>query len=56
MVVHPVPSSVDGRVAPAGGQLRIGDNARRTAEAYTWERNAAAVWEFLNEVASKKQA
>ena len=37
-------------------QLRIGDNARRTAEAYTWERNAAAVWEFLNEVASKKQA
>lgn len=34
--------------------LRIGQNARRTAEAYTWERNAAAVWEFLNEVAAKK--
>ena len=36
-------------------RLRIGENARRTAEAYTWERNAAAVWEFMNEVASKKQ-
>ena len=35
---------------------RIGENARHTAESYTWERNAAAVWEFLNEVASKKQA
>jgi UDP-glucose:(heptosyl)LPS alpha-1,3-glucosyltransferase len=37
-------------------RLKIGENARQTAEAYTWERNAAAVWEFLNEVASKKQA
>ena len=34
---------------------RIGENARRTAEAYTWERNAAAVWEFLNEVFSRKR-
>jgi len=33
----------------------IGENARRTAEAYTWERNAAATWEFLNEVVSEKQ-
>ena len=37
-------------------QARMGEQARRTAEAYTWERNAAAVWEFLNEVALKKQA
>ena len=37
-------------------QLRMGEQARRTAEAYTWERNAAAVWEFLNEVASKRRA
>ena len=37
-------------------RLRIGENARRTSEAYTWERNAAAVWQFLNEVVSKKQA
>ena len=36
-------------------RLRIGEMARRTAEAYTWERNAAGVWELLNEVASKKQ-
>ena len=35
---------------------RIGESARSTAEAYTWERNAAAVWEFLNEAASKKRA
>ena len=37
-------------------RLRIGQNARDTAEAYTWERNAAATWEFLNEVPSKKKA
>lgn len=36
--------------------IRLGENARRTAEAYTWERNVAAAWEFLNEVASKKRA
>lgn len=36
-------------------RLRVGENARRTAEAYTWERNSAAVWEFLNQVAAKKQ-
>lgn len=36
--------------------LRIGENARRTAEACTWEHNAEAVWEFLNEVAAKKRA
>lgn len=37
-------------------RLRIGEQARRTAEAYTWDRNAQAVWELLIEVASKKQA
>lgn len=37
-------------------RLRIGENARHAAEAYTWERNAAAVWEFLNEIAPKKRA
>jgi glycosyltransferase involved in cell wall biosynthesis len=36
-------------------RLRIGESARRTAEAFTWERNAAAVWEFMNEAASKKR-
>ena len=35
-------------------RLRIGENARRTAEAYTWDRNAAAVWEFLNEARALK--
>ena len=34
---------------------RIGENARRTAEPYTWDHNATAVWELLNEVASRKQ-
>lgn len=37
-------------------RLRMGENARRTAEAYTWERNAAAVWEFLNQVVSRRRA
>lgn len=37
-------------------RLRVGENARRTSQAYTWERNAAAVWQFLNEVVSKKRA
>jgi|SRR5579859_1573996 len=36
-------------------RLRIGEKARCTAEAYTWDRNAQAVWELLNEIASKKQ-
>jgi glycosyltransferase involved in cell wall biosynthesis len=36
-------------------RLRIGENARRTAEAYTWERHAEGVWELLNEAASKRQ-
>lgn len=35
--------------------FRIGQSARRTAEAYTWERNAEAVWGLLKEVASRKQ-
>lgn len=36
-------------------RVRIGENARRIAEAYTWDRNAQAVWEWLTEVASRKQ-
>lgn len=35
--------------------FHIGQSARRTAEAYTWERNAEAVWGFLKEVTSRKQ-
>jgi glycosyltransferase involved in cell wall biosynthesis len=35
---------------------RVGENARRTAEEYSWERNAAATWEYLKEIASKKRA
>ena len=37
-------------------RVRMGENARRTSEAYTWERNASAVWQFLNEVVSRKRA
>ena len=36
-------------------RVRMGENARRTSEAYTWERNAQAAWEFLKEAASKKR-
>lgn len=42
--------------ADADLRTRIGENARCTAEACTWDRNAAAVWEFLKEAVSKKQA
>lgn len=35
-------------------RFRMAENARRTAETYSWERAAAAVWQFLNEVPSKK--
>lgn len=34
----------------------IGENAARTAQAYSWERNAAAVWEFLQEAAARKSS
>ena len=37
-------------------RLSIGENARRTAEAYSWDRNAAAVWEFLKEADLTKRA
>ena len=37
-------------------RYRLGENARRTAEAYAWERSAAATWEYLKEIASKKRA
>jgi len=35
-------------------RFRMGENALRAAEAYSWDNNAAAVWQFLNEVAAKK--
>ncbi len=39
-----------------GLRLRIGENAARTAQAYTWDRNAAAVWEFLKEACTRKSS
>ena len=33
---------------------RIAENARRTAEANSWERTTAATWQFLSDVVSKK--
>ena len=33
---------------------RIAENARRTAEAYSWERTTAAAWQLLSEVASRR--
>lgn len=35
---------------------RIGENAARTALAYTWERNAAAVWKLLEGAAARKRS
>lgn len=32
----------------------VGENAARTAQAYTWDRNAAETWEFLKEAAARK--
>lgn len=34
-------------------RFRIAENARRTAETYSWERTAATAWQFLKEIASK---
>jgi hypothetical protein len=34
----------------------VGEQATRTAQAYTWDRHACKAWEMLKEVASKKQA
>jgi glycosyltransferase involved in cell wall biosynthesis len=33
---------------------RIGENAARTAQEYTWDRNAADTWEFLKAAHAKK--
>jgi UDP-glucose:(heptosyl)LPS alpha-1,3-glucosyltransferase len=35
---------------------RVGENAARTAQQYTWDRNAAAVWEFIQEVHVRKMS
>ena len=32
----------------------VGENAARTAQQYTWDRNAADTWEFLNTAHAKK--
>jgi UDP-glucose:(heptosyl)LPS alpha-1,3-glucosyltransferase len=37
-------------------RLRIGDNARRTAQAYTWDRNASETWEFLKQASARKSS
>jgi glycosyltransferase involved in cell wall biosynthesis len=34
---------------------RIGQNAAQTAQAWTWDRNAAAVWELLLKADAKKR-
>ena len=33
---------------------RVGENAARTAHEYTWDRNAAAVWDFIQDVYARK--
>lgn len=33
---------------------QIGENAARTAQAYTWERHASETWDFLKEAAGNK--
>ena len=35
---------------------KLGEHATRTAQNYTWDRNAQATWEWLNEVARNKKA
>jgi glycosyltransferase involved in cell wall biosynthesis len=35
-------------------RLCIGENAARTAQAHTWDRHAAAVWQFLQEAKARK--
>jgi len=34
---------------------KLGENATRTAQNHTWDRNAQATWEWLNEVARNKK-
>ncbi len=38
-----------------GLRHRIGENAARTAQAYTWDRNAAETWDFLKSALEKKR-
>jgi glycosyltransferase involved in cell wall biosynthesis len=35
---------------------RVGENAARTAQQYSWDRNAAAVWEFIQEEHARKRS
>ena len=35
---------------------QLGEHATRTAQSHTWDRNAQATWEWLNEVARRKKA
>lgn len=35
---------------------RVGENAARTAQQYTWDRNAAAVWDLIQEVHARKKS
>lgn len=34
---------------------RVGENAVRTAQLYTWDRNAAALWDLIQEVQARKK-
>lgn len=36
-------------------RLRVGENAARTAQSYTWERNARESWDFLIAALTKKR-
>lgn len=36
-------------------RTRIGDNAARTAQSYTWDRNAHDTWDFLTSVSTRKR-
>lgn len=41
--------------ADPGMRLRMGEEACKTAQQQTWDRNAAEAWEFLQEAAAKKK-
>src|SRR5690242_16848119 len=35
---------------------RVGENAAHTAKQYTWDRNAVAVWDLIQEVQARKNS
>jgi UDP-glucose:(heptosyl)LPS alpha-1,3-glucosyltransferase len=41
--------------ADAGLRKKMGEEAARTAEQETWDRNAEATWEFLNDALARKR-